>query len=151
LFPWYLWLPKLVATVALVTVLIPLACGGCSRREVDRIDAAAGAESRGAGRPAGQLRIAGPSSRRHLGLVAQCDMDRSNVRCASVVGGAPAAVPLMLLAGLLGSVLITIVPWDAIARFATVGGGLPSLADDGRARGAGDLSPRADDVRCDHL
>src|SRR5262245_22625540 len=37
-------------------------------------------------------------------------------------------VPLMLLAGLLGSALITIVPWDALARMTAVNGRLQVLA-----------------------
>src|SRR5262245_4632044 len=45
LFPWYLWVPKLAATIVLVLVVIPLSCRWLFRREQERAATAAAAVS----------------------------------------------------------------------------------------------------------
>jgi uncharacterized membrane protein YraQ (UPF0718 family) len=123
LFPWYLWVPKVAATAALALFGVPLLTYLFFGREVAAQAASLPPEA------LASPRFALPSASTGLGAVDAYGWWRGTLWLIRTFAIhlwwlVRTAVPLMLLAGLLGSAIITLAPWDTLERFSIMRGGL---------------------------
>lgn len=127
LFPWYLWVTKVVATAVFVVVGIPLACRLVFRREAEQ---AAAITAGLVGKPACLPLVPELAGSPIIGSPGWWPSASWTARTFGMhlwwLGRT--TVPLMILAGLLGSVMITVFPWHAIEGFNLGSGRLGILA-----------------------